>query len=258
MKDVIRFEEKYYILATSARVDDRTRVLKQGETFAVFDRLGDVTPTGAGELGLYHEDTRFLSRFTLGLGDERPLLLSSTVKDDNSLLVVDLTNPDVREEDDVVLHRGTLHLSREKLLWRGRCCERLRVTNYGREPARLPLVVRFAADFHDIFEVRGTPREHRGRLRPAEVGDGEVVLAYEGLDGRTRTTRLTCSPRPSRASEDAVGLDLDLEPGDTAVWEITVACETGASAVPRTGFTASRDESAAALAAASQSARTPR
>ncbi len=247
MKDVIQVEEKFYILATSARVDDRTRVLKQGETFAVLDRYGDVTPTGLGELGLYHEDTRFLSRLTLSLGQDRPLLLSSTVKDDNSVLVVDLTNPDVRENGEVALRRGTIHLARETLLWQGSCCERLRITHYGTRPARLTLGLRFAADFRDIFEVRGMARAQRGRLQPPDIVDGEVRLDYEGLDGRTRRTRLTCSPKPSRITEDGLYLDLTLEPHAQATWEITVTCETGGSPAPRLGFGQALHDSSAAL-----------
>jgi hypothetical protein len=58
VKDVIRIRDEFYILAASSLADDRTRVLKQGETFAVFDRYGDIQPTGLGEQGLYHEGTR--------------------------------------------------------------------------------------------------------------------------------------------------------------------------------------------------------
>jgi N-terminal domain of (some) glycogen debranching enzymes len=86
LDDVIRVEDQYYILATSSLADDRTRVLKHGETFGVFDRYGDIQPLGLGEQGLYHDGARFLSRQMLGLGRDRPLLLSSTVKDDNALL----------------------------------------------------------------------------------------------------------------------------------------------------------------------------
>ena len=82
--DIIRHQDQYYILATSSRVDDRTRVLKQGETFAVFDRFGDMAPVGIGELGLFHEGTRYLSRLGLFLDQERLLLLSSRVSDDNT------------------------------------------------------------------------------------------------------------------------------------------------------------------------------
>ena len=60
MDDIIRVEEKYFILSTSSLADDRTRVLKHGETFAVFDRRGDVEPLGNGFQGVYHEGTRYL------------------------------------------------------------------------------------------------------------------------------------------------------------------------------------------------------
>ena len=41
--------------ARSSRADERTRVLKHGDTFGVFDRYGDVHPIGLGEQGLFHE-----------------------------------------------------------------------------------------------------------------------------------------------------------------------------------------------------------
>ncbi len=95
-EEVVQIRDEFYILSTSARIDDRTRVLKQDDTFAVFDRFGDIEEVGAGELGLYHRDTRYLSRLVLRLEGKRPLLLSSSVKDDNARLGVDLMNPTSR------------------------------------------------------------------------------------------------------------------------------------------------------------------
>src|SRR5208283_5837425 len=71
----------YHILAASCLADERTRVLKHGDTFAVFDHYGDIKPGGLGEEGLYHESTRFLSCLVLELEGGRPFLLSSTVCD---------------------------------------------------------------------------------------------------------------------------------------------------------------------------------
>src|SRR3954453_14417047 len=103
----VSLHDQFYIQATSSRTDDRTRVLKHGETFAVFDRFGDVQPVGIGEQGIYHEGTRFLSRLEVRVGGRRPLLLSSTVKEENDLLAVDLTTPDVTARDGtLVLPRG--------------------------------------------------------------------------------------------------------------------------------------------------------
>src|SRR5205814_6342301 len=82
---VLVIKDPFYISAPTAHADERTRVLKQGETFAVFDHYGDVRPAGRGEEGLYHEGTRYLSALLLKLGEDRPLFLSSTVKEDNAL-----------------------------------------------------------------------------------------------------------------------------------------------------------------------------
>ncbi len=92
-REVIRVRNEFYIRSSSARVDVRTRVLKQGDTFAVFDRFGDIETFGTGELGLYYQDTRFLSRLTLRLGKDRPLLLSSTVREDNAVMAVERYDP---------------------------------------------------------------------------------------------------------------------------------------------------------------------
>jgi hypothetical protein len=55
-REVIRVRDEFYIRSSSPRVDVRTRVLKQGGTFAVFDRFGDIETFGTGELGLYYQD----------------------------------------------------------------------------------------------------------------------------------------------------------------------------------------------------------
>jgi len=225
--DIIRLQDKYYIVASSSRIDDRTRVLKHGDTFAVFDRFGDMAPVGMGELGLYHEGTRYVSRLGLLLGQERPLLLSSRVSEDNTLLTVDLTNPDVSHDGRVLISRGTIHIAREQLLWDGICYEKLRVSNYGMEPVRLDLTCLFEADYADIFEVRGTRREAVGRRFDPVVDDASVTLSYKGLDGVIRRTRVTCSPKPTRVSDSEFGMDIALEARSTTTYLITIACEQG-------------------------------
>ena len=94
MTDIIQVADEYYVRASSALADDRTRVLKYGDTFAVFNRYGDIEAFGPSQFGLFHAESRHLSRFTLRLNQQGPLLLSSTVNEDNSFLSVDLTNVD--------------------------------------------------------------------------------------------------------------------------------------------------------------------
>jgi hypothetical protein len=115
--EIIQVQNQYYIMASSARLNDRVRVLKHGDTFAVFDARGDILPIGHGEQGLYHEGTRYLSRLEFRLQDRQPFLLSSRVKEQVAVLSVNLTNPDISQGDQIVLRRNALHVSRSSLLW---------------------------------------------------------------------------------------------------------------------------------------------
>ncbi|MGA6828759.1 glycogen debranching N-terminal domain-containing protein [Nitrospira sp. NS4] len=225
MNDVISWNDEYYIRASSSLADDRVEALKQGETFAVFDRHGDIHPVLAGPQGIFHDGTRFLSRFDLSIGGQRPLLLSATVKEDNALLTVELTNPDMMQEGRPSLPRGALHLRRTKFLWQGTCYERLCVHNYSL--AEIPVILSFTfdADYADLFEARGRQRPRRGcRLDTVQAGD-ELVLAYEGLDNRVRRTHVRCTPSPARVGSDCFVLEALLAPHANAAWDLTIACE---------------------------------
>src|SRR5262245_34256259 len=151
MDEIIRVQDQFYILATSSRVDDRNRILKHGDTFAVFDRAGNIQPVGLREQGIYHGGTRYLSRLELLISDRRPIFLSSTVKQDHALLAVDLTNPDFHVDGQVLLPRDTIHIFRHTFLWRGVCYERFRIRSYALRPVDLSLTLFFEADFADIF-----------------------------------------------------------------------------------------------------------
>ena len=50
-------------------------------------------PGRAARKGLFHRDTRYLSHLYLTIAGARPMLLSSTLRDDNASLTCDLTNP---------------------------------------------------------------------------------------------------------------------------------------------------------------------
>jgi glycogen debranching enzyme len=229
-------ENPFYILAAAPRADVQSRVLKYGETFAVFDHFGDIKQAGLGDEGIYHEGTRYLSGLLLGLGSDRPLFLSSTVKEDNDPLTVDLTNPDVSVEGLVAIPRGTLHLFRAKFLGAGVCYERFRIRNYGLAPIHTSFFLRFQADFADIFEVRGTKRQRRGELLEAAIEDAAVVLAYRGLDQVVRRTRLEFCPPPTALDDTGVTFALVLPPQEEATYFATVFCEVGEAPPPRLSY----------------------
>ncbi len=223
--------DDFYIITSGAPADENTRVLKHGETFGVFDCHGDIRPMGMGEEGLYHDGTRFISRYEFLIGRARPLFLSSTVKEDNALLAVDLTNPDIGRNGALELARGAVHIHRTKFLVNGFSHERIVFSNYSLEPARLSFMLRLEADFADVFEVRGQKRPKRGlRLAPRKTARG-LILSYEGLDGVIRSSHVDAAPAPTRTEGADLHFDLALERGQQTFFDVTVRCEVGGGLV---------------------------
>ncbi|MGH7581807.1 MAG: amylo-alpha-1,6-glucosidase [Gemmatimonadales bacterium] len=221
--------DRFYIVAAEERNGDRSRVLKQGETFAVFDRHGDMRGGDDPAHGIYCGGTRMVSRRELLLNGAPPQLLSSRVKNDNSELTVDLTNPDMSEDGKVVIPRGTLHIARSILLWELCCYERIRIANHGLDAVNAVLTLRFDADFADIFEVRGTARAHRGERRAAAGAHG-VAIRYSGLDKVERITRITSDPVPDRIRPREFRYELTLEPQEMETLLLTWTFEIGGAA----------------------------
>jgi glycogen debranching enzyme len=216
--DIIQIEGNYYILATSSRTDDRPRVIKFGDEFGVFDRAGEITPAGLGEQGIYHDGTRYLSRFELLVEGHRLQPLRSTVRPDHAL-VVDLTNPDYQDLADPV-ERAAIHVQLTSFLHERGWYAQIRIHSYALRPLALALAVRFDADFADIFEIRGIARPRRGTLRPPEVAGDHLELSYEGLDGVVRSTRIGFAPAPASLSATAATFSLDLPPRGDATIEL--------------------------------------
>jgi glycogen debranching enzyme len=218
--------EQFAIIAPTERPPSSSlRVLKEGDTFAVFEQGGDIIASEAGEQGLFHEGTRFLSRYELFLYRTRPLLLSSTLSEDNAVFTADLTNTDASNGTGIIAAHGEIHLSRARVLANGSCCERLRISNYARQPIDVPLLFLLDGDFADEFEVRGMRRPRRGqRLATRGLANG-LVLGYHGLDGVERRTRIHFSERPERSSESAALFGLRLAPHTTRELEVQVSYE---------------------------------
>ena len=222
MENVDRRNDQCHIVASSSLIDDHIKVLKQGDTFGLFDQYGNIHSLRTGSQGLYHEGTRFLSRFELTINGEQPLLLSSTVKEDNVLLNVDLTNPDMTHEGQVEIARGVLHLSRARFLWQGLCFERLRVHNYSHLSIPVRLSISVEADFADLFEVRGKIRSRRGRCLEAVTSKDGISLGYEGLDRVDRRVTVYSAPAPTAVHPGGIRFDTLLPAGEVVQWDTPI------------------------------------
>ncbi len=209
------------------------RSLKHGDTFILLDSHGDLGVSGDGADGLFHNDTRYLSRLALTLDGRPPLLLGSTIYDNNTLISVDLTNPDIRLDGQLVRPRDTIHIVRKIFLWRGTAYQRLLVRNYGDHTIELTLALNFDADFADLFEVRGTSRSRRGAMTRAIVESGRVVLSYQGLDRRLRRTAVAFDPEPTELTVKSATYRLTLEPRELRRFYQNTTCDADAAPTPQ-------------------------
>jgi glycogen debranching enzyme len=224
--------EQYYILASEAAADQPKLVLKHDEAFLVANRRGDLPDLPDCEFGFYVNGTRFLRRLELRVLGHRPLVLNAGVADDVLQAAIDLTNPDVALTPHVVLPGRSLRIARRLTVHGRQLYQLLLVESFARESHELPLSLRFAADFVDVFEVRGRPRDRRGASLPAETDVGTVRLRYRGLDEVTRTTTLAFAPPPDRLGEGQAEYRLTLAPGASAEIMVVVTADEEEPAPP--------------------------
>jgi glycogen debranching enzyme len=209
-------------LAASSR-----RTLKHGDSFGMFDEFGDVVEVEHSPAGLFHFDTRFLSRLLFTLEGHRPLVLSSTVQPDNLTLDVDLTNPDLFQGERLLLAKDTFHVARAKFLWEASCHELFTITNYADERMRVRFAFDFAADFADLFEIRGYLRSRRGAVSAEQRGPAEMEFIYRSLDDVPRSTRITFNVAPSALSSSRADFELDIEARTRRSVGMTIQCLHG-------------------------------
>jgi len=222
----------------------RQFVLKHGNLFLITDAAGNVH--GQGD-GLFRDDTRALSEYSLRFAAQAPVFLGARISPDNVLFTADLANRAAARPGYDPLPEGIVHVERQRFLWHGVMHEQVRITNYGDAHLSLPLSLRFGADFRDMFEVRGNQRSRRGEAQPASLDDVSATLGYHGLDGVARASRISFSEAPGRISGSGAYFLFELAPHAVLEFHIDIG--------PGPGPAPSRARYRAALARARASAR---
>ena len=237
MTDMIEFEGRKFLpldfLSTSGwlcPVNNQhpipTLTLKNDDIFFITDTLGNIEHTDCSDnsvmnsMGLFCRDTRYLNHLTLLINKQAPLLLSSTAQKGFFLSIL-ATNPNlVNLESGEKIATETISIQREIAI-KGGLFEEITLHNYNSFPVNFTLSVSFGADFLDIFDVRGFPRESRGNLLQFSgyyinelihtENHPEIILAYQGKDGVILESRIQFHSRLPDAIEDY-----------TAIWNIRI------------------------------------
>lgn len=101
----------------------------------------------------------------------------------------------------MAVEHDLIHLRRTRFLWKDALYERVTIRNFDAETRQVSVDFSFAADFADLFEIRGMTRLRRGTMREPQVGAANVLLGYVGRDDRERQTHLHFDPMPDALTD---------------------------------------------------------
>jgi glycogen debranching enzyme len=220
-------------------LSERTLSVLDGSTFVVGDRLGDVRDEAGREHGFYSEDTRFLSRWVLRVG-EAPLELLGLDQSAHFAARFFLTprvGPDEQAPCSIMRRRLIDHV------W----MEEVTVINHRHEPSELRVALEVDTDFADLFEIKD------GAVAKRDVScvhdERTLTLAYE-RDGFQRSLTISAS-RPTAVTRQGFAYSLALAPGEQ--WSTTFTL-TPYAAQPGITFTQREPRGALAQVSAAKSA----
>lgn len=222
-------------LLSLPRVEFFERLVRaRGSMFLVTTQQGNIAPAGARELGLFLRDTRFLSHYELELSSGSPVRLSADTGHP-AFNQVDLMLSDAEREEMLDDPMNYFHIRRRQML-DGGLIEEIVLTNFLMRTCEFQLTLRFAADFADIFEVRGAQRPKRGTLHPPRIEGSSVVLSYTGLCGTRYETLLSFGLVPSELTDDRAVFDMSLPRDRSTSLEVRVLPVVAAATRSRPGL----------------------
>jgi glycogen debranching enzyme len=173
----------------------------EGSTFVVGDRRGDLDASPADPHGLFHRDTRYLSRWVLTLDGQRPNVLSVDEVSHSSA------------QHFLVPGTGTVYVDATLTLVRRRVIgggfrEEIVVANHANHEVEVTLRVEVASDFADLFEVKDKLAKKGDFYQRVE--ERALVLGYR-RDRFLRETHIRVD-KPALVDERGLTVRLELPP----------------------------------------------
>jgi glycogen debranching enzyme len=191
----------------------------EGNTFVVSRPNGDVD-AGPGEPhGLFHRDTRHLSRWLLTVDGKtmEPLSTDDTRSFSARFFLVPGTGSEYTD--------ATMSVIRRRVVGDG-FFEELTVLNHGSDPIRPEISIAVGADFADLFQVKDVIVDRPGKPF-GHVEDDKLVLGYE-RGGYIRETWVRPHDGEAELTEQTIVFKPAIEPqGSWTTWIEVVAAVDG-------------------------------
>lgn len=186
---------------------DGAHSVLDGSAFVVGDRRGDVSPQSGREHGFFSDDTRFVSRWILRVGDSPLDLLGldQSAHFASQFFLVPKVAPDEEAPCSVMRRRVVDHV------W----IDEVTVTNHRHVSAELSIALEVDSDFADLFEVKD------GLIRDRDVrrdrAGAALTLSYANGDFRRSVT--IASSQPATVTREGFRFTPTIGPGEQ--WSVT-------------------------------------
>ncbi len=185
--------------------------LIRGKTFFTANHKGNIMPPGAPHVGLFCDDTRYLSQLDLRINGYPPVVLSYSTEGAYAARI-ELTVKGTLHGEGLDLPVNTIYVHREQLLEADVLYDVIHLENFHQERARLLVELTYDADFMDIFQVRGILRGTSGQYYAPIATQNRINFVYKGLDERIRTTSIRFAPAPTNIENKTARWEIALEP----------------------------------------------
>lgn len=185
-----------------------------GATFVVSDRAGDIDATPTDTTGLFHMDTRYLSRWLLTLDGQKLRTMTAEALEYYAAQFF------------VVPGTGSVYVNAKTSVIRKRFvdegfCEDITIMNADNVPIDYELRLTAAADFCDLFEVKDALPK-KGKLYRRVDGD-KLVLGYR----REKFVRETTIESSEKAEITEDGLLFRIRVPAHGEWTTSIVVRTG-------------------------------
>lgn len=198
-----------------------TITLVDGQTFALSDPAGDMTPNLAH--GLFVLDARVLSVWELRLDGNRIEPLAHHLAHPFSGRIVGRGRPREGHAD------ADLVVVRDRQVGNG-MRERIEITNHGLEPVEIRVGMRCAADFAHLFDVKERRITRLLGRHVHEITSDALVFGHSGADGE-REVRITASGDPD-LSTGCFEWHRTLAPHERHEWSLEVTVSLRGEQLP--------------------------
>jgi glycogen debranching enzyme len=188
-------------------------VINHANTLLICSNDGSVVPDGGRRLGLFADDTRFLSEYEIRVNGRSLRTIGTARLSFRHARWLYVAPPIESATGDV--QQTTVTVTLDRVLSARRMHEDIVVRSYGRDPVSVIVTVFLRSDFADMFEVRTERWQARANLTTTWEAPNRLETKYTRLDFVRRClVRVAGDRKGVGYANGALRLPVDIAPGD--------------------------------------------